>query len=87
MRISVYDTYVHRPDGLQMHFDILVPSDLSNPETVLKFGQTYLAAKGLPPSILESEKCNFCHVEAATTAFQEEITTNGFAIIELENCC
>ncbi len=51
MKISVYDTYVKRPDGLRMHFDILVPSDLSNQETVLKFGKTYLAAKALPISM------------------------------------
>jgi Domain of unknown function (DUF2024) len=86
MQISVYDTYVQRPDGLRMHFDILVPSDLSDQETVLKFGQTYLTAKGLPPSILKSEKCNFCHVEPGHAAVEQEITANGFAIIEMENC-
>jgi Domain of unknown function (DUF2024) len=86
MQISVYDTYVQRPDGLRMHFDILVASDLSNQEAVLKFGQSYLAAKGLPPSILKSEKCNFCHIESATATFEQEIMTNGFAIIEMENC-
>jgi hypothetical protein len=86
MRISVYDTYVQRPDGLRMHFDILVPSDLNDQDTVLRYGQTYLAAKGLPPSILKSEKCNFCHIESATTAFEQEITANGFAIIEMKNC-
>jgi Domain of unknown function (DUF2024) len=86
MKISVYDTYVQRPDGLRMHFDILVPSDLRNQAAVLKFGQTYLAAKGLPPSILKSEKCNFCHVESATANFEQEIMANGFAIIEMEHC-
>jgi Domain of unknown function (DUF2024) len=86
MQISAYDTYVQRPDGLRMHFDILVPSDLSDQETVLTYGQTYLAAKGLPHSILRSEKCNFCHIESAAPAFEREITANGFAIIEMENC-
>jgi hypothetical protein len=85
MRISVYDTYVQRPDGLRMHFDILVPSDVSYP-TVLSHGQIYLAAKGMPPSILKAEKCNFCHIESANTIVETEITAKGFAIIEMENC-
>lgn len=86
MQISVYDTYVQRPDGLRMHFDILVPSDLSDQETVLGYGQTYLTTKGLSPSILKSEKCNFCHMESAPVAVEQEIAANGFAIIEMENC-
>lgn len=86
MQISVYDTYVLRPDGRQMHFDILVPSDLKDQVVVLGYGQTYLAAKGLSPSILKSEKCNFCHVESANSAFEQEIQAVGFAIIEMENC-
>jgi hypothetical protein len=86
MRISVYDTYVQRPDGRRMHFDVLVPSDLNDQAAVLRCGQTYLASKGLPPAILKSEKCNFCHVESANAAFEQEITAKGFAIIEMENC-
>ena len=86
MKISVYDTYVQRPDDKRMHFDILVASDLSDQAAVLRHGQTYLASKGLPPSILKSEKCNFCHVESADAAVEQEITTKGFAIIEMEHC-
>jgi Domain of unknown function (DUF2024) len=86
MQISVYDTYVQRPDGLRMHFDILVPSDLRDLDTVLSYGKTYLTAKGLPSSILKSQKCNFCHMESAPAAVEQEIAANGFAIIEMENC-
>jgi hypothetical protein len=86
MKISVYDTYVQRPDGLRMHFDILVPADLSDQNTVLGYGHTYLTSKGLPPSILKSEKCNFCHVESANHAVEQEIAANGFSIIEMKNC-
>jgi hypothetical protein len=85
MRISVYDTYVQRPDGLRMHFDVLVPSDLSDQAAVLSYGQIYLTAKGLP-SILTSEKCNFCHIESANATVKQEIAARGFAIIEMENC-
>jgi hypothetical protein len=86
MNISVYDTYVQRQDGLLMHFDILVPSDLSDPAAVMAYGSAYLTAKGLSPSILKSERCNFCHVESASTAVEQAIAAKGFAIIEMENC-
>lgn len=86
MKISVYDTYVQRPDGQCMHFDVLVPSELKNIETILSFGRTYLAAKGLPSEILKVEKCNYCHMESAGSAVEQEITATGFAILEMENC-
>jgi Domain of unknown function (DUF2024) len=86
MKISVYDTYVQRPDGRRMHFDILVPSDQQGIESILKFGHRYLAAKGLPQDILKAEKCNYCHVESASAVVEQEIASTGFAIIEMENC-
>jgi hypothetical protein len=86
MHISVYDTYVQRPDGRRMHFDILVPAELRDREAVLAHGRTYLAAKGLAPSELRAEKCNYCHMESANPAVEEEIASSGFAIIEMENC-
>ncbi len=86
MQISVYDTYVQRPDGLRMHFDILVPSHISDREVVLQYGQRYLAAKGVAPDTLKAEKCNYCHMESAGPAVEQEIAAEGFAIIEMENC-
>ena len=86
MRISIYDTYVQRPDGRQMHFDILVPSDISKHEVVLDYGRRCLETKGLSASVLRAEKCNYCHMESVTSPIDEEIAINGFAIIEMENC-
>lgn len=86
MRISVYDTYVQRPDGRRMHFDILVPSDLGDHQAVLGYGRLYLAAKGLAPTDLKADKCSYCHMESANPAVEEEIRATGFAIIEMENC-
>lgn len=86
MRISVYDTYVQRPDGRRMHFDILVSSELQDYEKILSYGRTYLAAKGLPSIALKAEKCNYCHMESAEPIVEEEIEKIGFAILELENC-
>jgi len=40
MQTSVYDTYVQRPDGRRMHFDILVPATLKDIETILGYCRT-----------------------------------------------
>ncbi len=86
MKISVYDTYVQRPDGRRMHFDILVESDFKDQEKILEYGRSYLARKGLPLEILKAEKCNYCHMEQANSAVAQEIAATGFAILEMENC-
>jgi hypothetical protein len=86
VQISVYDTYVQRPDGTRMHFDILVPSNVTDRETVLQYGRTYLGAKGLSCADLKPEKCNFCHRETAAPEVQQAIAESGFAIIEMEHC-
>ncbi|QGZ63363.1 DUF2024 family protein [Paraburkholderia acidisoli] len=88
MKIAVFDTYVDRPDGRRMHFDILVrdqPADKA-PELVLSHGRRYLAAKGVPATALEARECRFCHVESATPAIEAEVERIGFAIIELQHC-
>jgi hypothetical protein len=86
MRISVYDTYVQRPDGQRMHFDILVPSTLGDLDLVLQYGRRYLTAKGFAAGDLKAEKCNYCHMESASPAVEQEIADRGFAILEIENC-
>ncbi len=86
MTIAVFDTYVTRPDGRVMHFDILVPDAGRNLEQVLEFGRRYLAAKDLPAQILRTEACRFCHVEQASAAVQQAVDRDGFAILELGNC-
>lgn len=86
MRISVYDTHVQRADGRRMHFDILVPSDISDRELVLQYGRRYLEAKGVAPASLKAEKCNYCHMESANPEVEQEIASTGFAIIEMANC-
>lgn len=86
MSIAVYDTYVTRPDGRVMHFDILVPAEQKNIDQVLEFGRTYLSAKGVPSDRLRSQECRFCHMENSTPPLQQAIDQDGFAIIELQNC-
>lgn len=86
MKIAVFDTYVTRPDGRVMHFDILVPEASKHIEQVLRFGARYLAAKGLAAETLTAQECRFCHMESATEAVEEAVQQDGFAIIELGNC-
>jgi len=86
MKIAVFDTYVTRPDGRLMHFDILVPDASRALEQVLAFGRIYLDAKGVPAVRLSAEECRFCHMETAPEPVIEEIAREGFAIIELANC-
>lgn len=86
MKIAVFDTYVNRPDGRRMHFDILVPDAGKSHEQVLSFGRTYLAAKGVPAETLRAGECRYCHVEHATDEVQAAVEADGFAIIELGHC-
>lgn len=55
MKIAVFDTYIRRPDGRRMHFDILVDDANKELDTVLQHGKRYLNAKGLADSKV---KCN-----------------------------
>ncbi|MFG6687240.1 DUF2024 family protein [Mariniflexile sp. HNIBRBA6329] len=86
MKVSVWDTYVKRDDGKLMHFDILVPSDLKNENTILQYGTSYLKSKPFKTGTLTSKECKFCHIEQATDAIKEHIENKGFYIIEMQNC-
>ena len=88
MKIAVFDTWVVRPDGRRMHFDILVRDEAMAraPETVLAHGRRYLAARKVPAETLTTQECRFCHVESASPPVAAEIERIGFAIIELQNC-
>lgn len=86
MKIAVWDTYVTKKDGVVMHFDILVPDTITNPETVYQFGKEYLESKGQAGQPLSSKECQFCHVESMKNSWEESISTKGYYIIEMENC-
>jgi hypothetical protein len=86
MEIAVYDTYLPRPDGRVMHFDVLVPAEGHDLEQVLAYARRYLAAKGMPAKGLDAQACHFCHTEFAALPARQAIERDGFAIIELANC-
>ncbi len=86
MKGVVWDTYAKREDGSTMHFDILVPSDLTNEQTVFDFGMNYLKTKFIETKELTANECNFCHIERATEEMIRQIQQKGYFIIEMENC-
>lgn len=86
MKISVWDTYVKRFDGLTMHFDILVPESMTDKNTVFQHGMDYLGNKPFDTSAISTNECRFCHVEEATREIEEDISRQGYSIIEMENC-
>ena len=86
MKIAVWDTYVERPNGAQMHFDILVSEDSVDENRIYGFGKQYLDSKPFKTGTLDSKRCNFCHFENAPSEVETAILQNGFYILEMENC-
>ncbi len=86
MKVSVYDTYVKKKDGLVMHFDILVPDSLKDTAKIHDFGRQYLATKGQEGQPLTAKECRFCHIEQADVEMVQSIEAKGYFIIEMEGC-
>lgn len=86
MKISVWDTYVKREDATIMHFDILIPSDVTNELTIFNFGMDYLKNKPFKTNQLSANECRLCHIEQATAEMKASIEKKGYFIIEMENC-
>ncbi len=86
MKVSVWDTYVQRPDGKTMHFDIIVSSECTNANIVYEYGMSYLKSKGLNSTSLSTKECRFCHMEQASPEIIKGIKAQGFFILEMEHC-
>ncbi|WP_298517872.1 DUF2024 family protein [uncultured Kordia sp.] len=86
MKVSVWDTYVQRTDDRVMHFDILVPSDVTAEDTIFSYGNDYLQSKAIEGTQLTAKECKFCHIEKASDEVISAIAQKGYFIIEMENC-
>lgn len=86
MQVAVWDTYVTKKDKTVMHFDIIVPSEIKDPNIIYNYGKIYLTSKDQGHLQLTVKECNFCHIEALEPSKEEEIHKNGFFIIEMEGC-
>lgn len=86
LSVKVWDTYVTKTDGGIMHFDIIAPTTITDPEQVYGFGRAYLASKGQAGQALSTEQCRFCHIERLRPEWEASIREKGFFIIEMEGC-
>ncbi len=86
MKVAVWDTYSTNKKGEIMHFDILVPEEVTDTETIYGFGKEYLQSKGQNNVILSSRECQFCHVEQLRPDWELDIQDKGYFIIEMQGC-
>jgi len=86
MRVSVYDTYVTKANGALMHFDILVPTTVTDTAKVHSYGRAYLTTKGQTGRPLATKECRYCHIEQATPEVEASIAAHGYHIIEMQGC-
>lgn len=86
MKVAVWDTYVTRKDRGIMHFDIIVPETIKDPDVIYNFGKEYLKTKGQENQPLTSNECRFCHVSEVSPEWKTDIINKGYYILEMENC-
>jgi len=86
MEVAVWDTYVTRKDGKVMHFDIIVPADLTDEKIILAYGREYLKTKDQEGQPLTSEESKYCHTEKIKSTWEADIREKGYFISEMENC-
>jgi Domain of unknown function (DUF2024) len=86
MNVAVWDTHVKKKDNGLMHFDIIVPMDITNADEIYAFGHLYLSEKQKTGSILSSNECKFCHIENASEQIILSIKQKGYFILEMEGC-
>lgn len=86
MQVAVWDTYVTKKDGKVMHFDIIVPADLKDENTIYNYGKEYLKTKNQEGQPLTSEQSKYCHTEKIRPQWEADIREKGYHILEMENC-
>ena len=86
MQVAVWDTYVTRKDGLVMHFDIIAPTAIKDPQVIHEYGKQYLVTKGQDGQVLTSNECRFCHIESVIPEWADSINQKGYFIFEMQNC-
>jgi len=83
--VAVWDTYAKTQNGTVLHFDILVPDHVKDPETIYQYGVKHLKSKGMPEAVLDADYCRFCHIESPSSEVTREIAAHGFYIVEMED--
>lgn len=85
-QVNIWDTYVTKKEGGLMHFDIVAPVEITDPETIYTFGREYLQTKNQEGQALSARECRLCHLEELRPEWVESIHQKGFFIIEMEGC-
>ena len=85
-QVNVWDTYVTKKDGAIMHFDIIAPVSIADPNTIYTYGRSYLKTKGQEGQPLSAQQCRLCHIEQLQPAWEAQIAEQGYFIIEMEGC-
>lgn len=86
MQVAVWDTWVTKKEGGEMHFDILVPAELKDPAQIFAYGETYLHEKGQSGQPISTQECKFCHIETADEITQSILAEKGYRILEMQGC-
>ncbi len=84
MQVAVWDTYVKKKNGNVMHFDIMVPDTMKDSAVIYRYGKEYLNTKSESEGILNTEECQFCHVEEPTGEMKSSINQKGYFILEMD---
>lgn len=69
-----------------MHFDIIVPQNVTDENTIHAFGKDYLRSKNQEDQPLSAKECRFCHIGQATEEIISAIGEKGYHILEMQNC-
>lgn len=85
MKIDIFDTYVTHQDGKTMHFDVLLPQS-STSEIAVKYAMQWLKEIGIQSEDIKLNKCSYCHSESSTPEIDASLTTQGYAIFQMEGC-
>jgi len=87
MQATVYDTYVKRKDGVEMHFDVLIDDNGESLEKALSGAKKYLDSVGETGAEITSEQCRRCHVTTPTVEQVKAISESGYFILKMGNNC
>ena len=85
MKLDIYDTHALHSDGAIMHFDVLLPKGAD--EAIARtFAIQWLNSIGVPSEHIRLENCQFCHSEPANPEIEQAISSDGYAIFQMEGC-
>ncbi|WP_346882652.1 DUF2024 family protein [uncultured Algibacter sp.] len=85
MKISIWDIKASSEDGMIMHFDIIVPINITNEKVVSTYANDYLKKNFFSTSQLTSSKCSFCQIESRSPHIIGQIHNTGYGVDEVKN--